>query len=163
MSDILSAGKQDGVEAESWTHTSAHTHTAQGIPGHFRRREGVSLFQWSCAPCYCVGGRQGVFQLKLPCFSLTHTSMDNLSLSFCPSSPFPVWLTTQNHSTLVTERSAVPFLPVNPEYSATRNQVTTTTISLSHTHTQQMNKNVTASKCLNILVPMRISSSPTAV
>ncbi len=35
-----------------------------------------------------------------------------------------VWLTTQNHSTLVTERSAVPFLPVNPEYSATRNQVT---------------------------------------
>lgn len=37
---------------------------------------------------------------------------------------FPVWLTTQNHSTLVTERSAVPFLPVNPEYSATRNQVT---------------------------------------
>uniref|UniRef100_A0A3B5KQ84 G protein-coupled receptor kinase interacting ArfGAP 1 n=1 Tax=Xiphophorus couchianus TaxID=32473 RepID=A0A3B5KQ84_9TELE len=32
------------------------------------------------------------------------------------------WLTTQNHSTLVTERSAVPFLPVNPEYSATRNQ-----------------------------------------
>lgn len=37
-----------------------------------------------------------------------------------------VWLTTQNHSTLVTERSAVPFLPVNPEYSATRNQVTRT-------------------------------------
>uniref|UniRef100_A0A803YGU2 GIT Spa2 homology (SHD) domain-containing protein n=1 Tax=Meleagris gallopavo TaxID=9103 RepID=A0A803YGU2_MELGA len=36
--------------------------------------------------------------------------------------PEPVWLTTQNHSTLVTERSAVPFLPVNPEYSATRNQ-----------------------------------------
>lgn len=34
-----------------------------------------------------------------------------------------MWLTTQNHSTLVTERSAVPFLPVNPEYSATRNQV----------------------------------------
>ncbi|NXV40814.1 GIT1 protein, partial [Uria aalge] len=34
-----------------------------------------------------------------------------------------VWLTTQNHSTLVTERSAVPFLPVNPEYSATRNQI----------------------------------------
>uniref|UniRef100_A0A1A8PPJ6 G protein-coupled receptor kinase interacting ArfGAP 1 n=1 Tax=Nothobranchius rachovii TaxID=451742 RepID=A0A1A8PPJ6_9TELE len=33
-----------------------------------------------------------------------------------------VWLTTQNHSMLVTERSAVPFLPVNPEYSATRNQ-----------------------------------------
>ncbi|KAM6959285.1 ARF GTPase-activating protein GIT1 [Aplochiton taeniatus] len=33
-----------------------------------------------------------------------------------------VWLTTQNHSTLVSERSAVPFLPVNPEYSATRNQ-----------------------------------------
>lgn len=40
------------------------------------------------------------------------------------SLPSPtVWLATQNHSTLVTERSAVPFLPVNPEYSATRNQV----------------------------------------
>ncbi|OWK15533.1 hypothetical protein Celaphus_00000787 [Cervus elaphus hippelaphus] len=38
----------------------------------------------------------------------------------CPSPT--VWLATQNHSTLVTERSAVPFLPVNPEYSATRNQ-----------------------------------------
>ncbi|EQB78266.1 ARF GTPase-activating protein GIT1 [Camelus ferus] len=34
-----------------------------------------------------------------------------------------MWLATQNHSTLVTERSAVPFLPVNPEYSATRNQL----------------------------------------
>ncbi|XP_065429562.1 ARF GTPase-activating protein GIT1 isoform X5 [Chrysemys picta bellii] len=39
-----------------------------------------------------------------------------------PSGNARVWLTTQNHSTLVTERSAVPFLPVNPEYSATRNQ-----------------------------------------
>lgn len=42
---------------------------------------------------------------------------------FCFFLLLPVWLTTQNHSTLVTERSAVPFLPVNPEYSATRNQV----------------------------------------
>uniref|UniRef100_A0A3P9KYK7 G protein-coupled receptor kinase interacting ArfGAP 2a n=1 Tax=Oryzias latipes TaxID=8090 RepID=A0A3P9KYK7_ORYLA len=33
-----------------------------------------------------------------------------------------VWLTTQNHSTLVTETAVVPFLPVNPEYSSTRNQ-----------------------------------------
>ncbi|XP_030646881.1 ARF GTPase-activating protein GIT2a isoform X3 [Chanos chanos] len=33
-----------------------------------------------------------------------------------------VWLTTQNHSTLVTEATVVPFLPVNPEYSSTRNQ-----------------------------------------
>uniref|UniRef100_A0A3Q3MK94 G protein-coupled receptor kinase interacting ArfGAP 2a n=1 Tax=Mastacembelus armatus TaxID=205130 RepID=A0A3Q3MK94_9TELE len=33
-----------------------------------------------------------------------------------------VWLTTQNHSTLVTETTVVPFLPVNPEYSSTRNQ-----------------------------------------
>lgn len=32
-----------------------------------------------------------------------------------------VWLATQNHSTLVTE-TVVPFLPVNPEYSSTRNQ-----------------------------------------
>lgn len=40
-----------------------------------------------------------------------------------PCSSPAVWLATQNHSTLVTERSAVPFLPVNPEYSATRNQV----------------------------------------
>ncbi|XP_044845317.1 ARF GTPase-activating protein GIT2 isoform X5 [Mauremys mutica] len=33
-----------------------------------------------------------------------------------------VWLATQNHSTLVTETTLVPFLPVNPEYSSTRNQ-----------------------------------------
>ncbi|XP_028904746.1 ARF GTPase-activating protein GIT2 isoform X1 [Ornithorhynchus anatinus] len=33
-----------------------------------------------------------------------------------------VWLTTQNHSTLVTETTVVPFLPVNPDYSSTRNQ-----------------------------------------
>uniref|UniRef100_A0A4W5KZF3 G protein-coupled receptor kinase interacting ArfGAP 2a n=1 Tax=Hucho hucho TaxID=62062 RepID=A0A4W5KZF3_9TELE len=33
-----------------------------------------------------------------------------------------VWLATQNHSTLVTDTTVVPFLPVNPEYSATRNQ-----------------------------------------
>lgn len=36
---------------------------------------------------------------------------------------FVVWLATQNHSTLVTETTVVPFLPVNPEYSSTRNQV----------------------------------------
>ncbi|XP_040272513.1 ARF GTPase-activating protein GIT2 isoform X3 [Bufo bufo] len=33
-----------------------------------------------------------------------------------------VWIATQNHSTLVTETTVVPFLPVNPEYSSTRNQ-----------------------------------------
>nr|XP_019613014.1 PREDICTED: ARF GTPase-activating protein GIT2 isoform X7 [Rhinolophus sinicus] len=33
-----------------------------------------------------------------------------------------VWLATQNHSALVTETTVVPFLPVNPEYSSTRNQ-----------------------------------------
>ncbi|KAG8455730.1 hypothetical protein GDO86_001787 [Hymenochirus boettgeri] len=33
-----------------------------------------------------------------------------------------IWLATQNHSTLVTETTVVPFLPVNPEYSSTRNQ-----------------------------------------
>ncbi|CDQ66335.1 unnamed protein product [Oncorhynchus mykiss] len=39
-----------------------------------------------------------------------------------------VWLATQNHSTLVTDTTVVPFLPVNPEYSSTRNQA-----SLLHT------------------------------
>ncbi|XP_072521450.1 ARF GTPase-activating protein GIT2a isoform X5 [Salminus brasiliensis] len=33
-----------------------------------------------------------------------------------------VWLTAQSHSSLVTEAVLVPFLPVNPEYSSTRNQ-----------------------------------------
>ncbi|XP_074546093.1 ARF GTPase-activating protein GIT2-like isoform X3 [Halichoeres trimaculatus] len=33
-----------------------------------------------------------------------------------------VWLATQNHSALVTDTTVVPFLPVNPEYSSTRNQ-----------------------------------------
>ena len=36
-----------------------------------------------------------------------------------------VWLSTQNHgSMLISDRQTVPFLPANPEYSATRNQVT---------------------------------------
>lgn len=70
--------------------------------------------------CACVGGWTGC-----PCSMLsTHTHR----LIFYSMFVSPVWLTTQNHSTLVTERSAVPFLPVNPEYSATRNQV-------KHTHT----------------------------
>nr|XP_002732340.1 PREDICTED: ankyrin repeat domain-containing protein 11-like [Saccoglossus kowalevskii] len=33
-----------------------------------------------------------------------------------------VWLTTRNHSTLVNDKSVIPFLPVNPEFSSTRNQ-----------------------------------------
>ncbi|XP_077442353.1 ARF GTPase-activating protein GIT2-like isoform X3 [Vanacampus margaritifer] len=33
-----------------------------------------------------------------------------------------VCLATQNHSKLVTDTTVVPFLPVNPEYSSTRNQ-----------------------------------------
>ncbi|XP_061417302.1 ARF GTPase-activating protein GIT2-like isoform X10 [Lethenteron reissneri] len=33
-----------------------------------------------------------------------------------------VWLATQNHSMLLSERTVVPFLPVNSEYSSTRNQ-----------------------------------------
>lgn len=44
-------------------------------------------------------------------------------LFFFLSLPRAVWLATQNHSTLVTETTVVPFLPVNPEYSSTRNQV----------------------------------------
>lgn len=51
---------------------------------------------------------------------------------------FPVWLTTQSHSKLATEAVLVPFLPVNPEYSSTRNQASlnnTTEPSLTHTAT----------------------------
>uniref|UniRef100_A0A8C4Q948 GIT ArfGAP 1 n=1 Tax=Eptatretus burgeri TaxID=7764 RepID=A0A8C4Q948_EPTBU len=33
-----------------------------------------------------------------------------------------VWLATQSHSTLVSERPVVPFLPLNPDYSSPRNQ-----------------------------------------
>lgn len=33
-----------------------------------------------------------------------------------------IWLATQNHSDFVSDRTAVPFLPVNPSYSSTRNQ-----------------------------------------
>ncbi|XP_074643514.1 ARF GTPase-activating protein GIT2-like isoform X2 [Tubulanus polymorphus] len=33
-----------------------------------------------------------------------------------------IWLSTQNHSTLVMDRQSIPFLPVNPELSSTRNQ-----------------------------------------
>ncbi|ELW66466.1 ARF GTPase-activating protein GIT2 [Tupaia chinensis] len=45
---------------------------------------------------------------------------DRLAFYLCGRKP--VWLATQNHSTLVTETTVVPFLPVNPEYSSTRNQ-----------------------------------------
>lgn len=41
---------------------------------------------------------------------------------------FSVWLATQNHSTLVTDTTVVPFLPVNPEYSSTRNQASAGTL-----------------------------------
>lgn len=41
---------------------------------------------------------------------------------------FSVWLATQNHSTLVTDTTVVPFLPVNPEYSSTRNQASACTL-----------------------------------
>ena len=34
-----------------------------------------------------------------------------------------VWLATQNHSALVSDTTTVPFLPVNPSFSSTRNQV----------------------------------------
>ncbi|KAL3856782.1 hypothetical protein ACJMK2_011499 [Sinanodonta woodiana] len=33
-----------------------------------------------------------------------------------------VWLSTHDHTSIVSDRQAVPFLPVNPEFSATRNQ-----------------------------------------
>ncbi|XP_013416586.1 ARF GTPase-activating protein GIT2 isoform X2 [Lingula anatina] len=33
-----------------------------------------------------------------------------------------IWLGSQNHNALVSDRQAVPFLPVNPEFSSTRNQ-----------------------------------------
>lgn len=33
-----------------------------------------------------------------------------------------IWLLTQNQSALVADRQAVPFLPVNPDFSSTRNQ-----------------------------------------
>lgn len=33
-----------------------------------------------------------------------------------------VWLATQNHSALVSDTTTVPFLPVNPSFSSTRNQ-----------------------------------------
>ncbi|XP_070571894.1 ARF GTPase-activating protein GIT2-like isoform X2 [Ptychodera flava] len=33
-----------------------------------------------------------------------------------------VWLTSQNHTAIVTDKSIIPFLPVNPEFSSTRNQ-----------------------------------------
>ncbi|CAB1318355.1 unnamed protein product [Coregonus sp. 'balchen'] len=45
---------------------------------------------------------------------------DRLAFYLCGRRP--VWLVTQNHSTLVTDTTVVPFLPVNPEYSSTRNQ-----------------------------------------
>lgn len=59
----------------------------------------------------------GVKRLLLSMRSLQHSV-----LSFFLGFFLKVWLATQNHSTLVTETTVVPFLPVNPEYSSTRNQ-----------------------------------------
>jgi len=36
---------------------------------------------------------------------------------------FLVWLANQNHSALVNDTTTVPFLPVNPAFTSTRNQV----------------------------------------
>lgn len=36
---------------------------------------------------------------------------------------FSVWLSTHDHTSIVSERLTVPHLPVNPELSTTRNQV----------------------------------------
>ena len=55
---------------------------------------------------------------------------------------FSVWLATQNHSTLVTDTTVVPFLPVNPEYSSTRNQAS------DHTKLQCLNFNVCMNYCI---------------
>lgn len=52
--------------------------------------------------------------------AIVNSQPDNSGL--IPTILFVVWLATQNHSTLVTETTVVPFLPVNPEYSSTRNQ-----------------------------------------
>lgn len=69
-----------------------------------------------------------VFVFEIAVFySLTRNTVTQyrkvIPSSLCLPLPGAVWLATQNHSTLVTETTVVPFLPVNPEYSSTRNQV----------------------------------------
>ena len=48
-----------------------------------------------------------------------------VSLLICPLSVHLslVWLATQNQSALLSDTTTVPFLPVNPSFSSTRNQV----------------------------------------
>lgn len=97
---------------------------------------GQPLLVWLPPLCSFLARYCCVLSTSLPCPALFGPRAPHLcsgledrgSLNFAPwmmaQCPSPsVWLATQNHSTLVTERSAVPFLPVNPEYSATRNQV----------------------------------------
>ena len=43
--------------------------------------------------------------------------------AFCPAVVGAVWLSTHDHTSIVSERLTVPHLPVNPELSTTRNQV----------------------------------------
>ncbi|XP_031426349.1 ARF GTPase-activating protein GIT2a isoform X3 [Clupea harengus] len=85
-----------------------------------------------------------------------------------------VWLTTQNHSTLVTETTVVPFLPVNPEYSSTRNQgrqklarfnahefATLVIDILSDAKRRQLGKSVTSPRVDNVeLILKSVSSCP---
>ena len=43
-----------------------------------------------------------------------------------------VWLSTHDHTSIVSERLTVPHLPVNPDLSTTRNQVNLVTVTSTH-------------------------------
>lgn len=122
LSDRSTIGKWHGYK-DTQSHPQGEGSLYSGLLG-----AGFSL-ERLCVPFNCA-----LFESLCMCGWIAWLLMFNCTpthriMFFCMFVS-PVWLTTQNHSTLVTERSAVPFLPVNPEYSATRNQVKNT-----HRHT----------------------------
>uniref|UniRef100_A0A8D0A9F3 G protein-coupled receptor kinase interacting ArfGAP 2b n=1 Tax=Sander lucioperca TaxID=283035 RepID=A0A8D0A9F3_SANLU len=78
--------------------------------------------------CYCVSLDLSEFAkaAKKKLQSLSNHQFEELAMDVYDEvdrrETDAVWLATQNHSTLVTDTTVVPFLPVNPEYSSTRNQ-----------------------------------------
>uniref|UniRef100_A0A4W3JHP4 G protein-coupled receptor kinase interacting ArfGAP 2b n=1 Tax=Callorhinchus milii TaxID=7868 RepID=A0A4W3JHP4_CALMI len=76
-----------------------------------------------CVRFYCI---PEIVKCSCFCFQLSNHLFEELAMDVYDEvdrrETDAVWLTTQNHSTLVTETTVIPFLPVNPEYSSTRNQ-----------------------------------------
>jgi len=80
-----------------------------------------------CTGYGCV--KQGLTVIDVSMFQLSNHLFEELAMDVYDEvdrrENDSVWLFTHDHTSIVSDRQAVPFLPVNPEFSATRNQVGT--------------------------------------